>query len=616
LTTFIACDKIKEKWERVLNMKIMSIDTETTGLQFWKDKIFGISVSYYDVDKYWDIRTCDQSQLKLKLNDAMDKAEILVFHNAKFDIHFLREWGVNVPMDKVNDTMIRAALINEHRFKYDLDSLGADYLGSGKNDHIYTELAAMFGGNTTRAAQMKNLHKAPVQLVEPYAKRDTRLTLDLWHVQESEIKSQELERVQKLEMDLLPVLVDMERRGVKVDIDKAAQSMGWCGKEIDQQKQKLNDIAGFNVNPNPSGSIHKLFEPKQNKSGAWVLIDGTPAPSTNAGKASINADVLRVMKHPAAALILDVRKLMKMKDTFLKGHILGHHDNGIIHANFNQTKGDNDAGTGTGRLSVNNPALQQIPKRDKKIAAIVRSIFIPDAGQVWNCTDWSQMDFRIFAHYLNDPIISKQYDDNPDSDFHQIAADITGLPRSPRYSGDANAKQINLGLVFGMGSGTMAEKMGLPYTWSNYNGHKYKKPGQEAEAVFNKYHSAIPGVKSLLNRASSVAKSRGYVKTVMGRRLRFPGGQFVHKAGGLVFQGSAADALKVKLVEIHDMLKGTEGRLLLNVHDEFDLSLPKGGGFSDKITEVVHDFGKNSVINFNIPIRSSSGKGKNWWKAC
>ncbi len=439
----------------------------------------------------------------------------------------------------------------------------------------------------------------------------------MWQWQEIEIAEQNLRRVADLEKDLIKVIIDIERGGVRVNLDKSEKAATEIDVRAKIMQKQLDDMAGFPVNANPSASIHKLFAPKQNEAGIWILSDGTPAEKTEGGKASINADVLRDMKHPAAKLILSLRKMIKTRDTFIRGHILSYHNNGMIHANYNQAKSENDRGTGTGRLSVNSPALQQIPARDKDIASVVRALFEPDEGQEWGCWDWAQMDFRMMAHYVKNPIILKAYADDPDTDFHKLAAELTGLPRSPRFAGDANAKQINLGLVFGMGMGKLAWEMGLPYTMSEYRGKAYMKPGPEAEAVFERYHAAIPGVQDMLKLASSIAKDRGYVQTIMGRHIRFPGGRATHKAGGLIFQGSAADALKVKLIEVHKELKGTGSRLLMNVHDEFDISLVTGDtALQQRVSKILTTFdGVDTPINFRVPIRAELAVASNWWDA-
>jgi DNA polymerase I-like protein with 3'-5' exonuclease and polymerase domains len=413
----------------------------------------------------------------------------------------------------------------------------------------------------------------------------------------------------------------MEKRGVRVDIDEAETALVKLEKDTESRRHELNKLAGFEVNPNPSNSIKELFKPKL-VDGHWQLVDGTMAEKTEAGAASIDADCLRRMKHPAADLILRLRKMIRTKDVFLKGHILGHHDNGVIHANYNQTKSDNDKGTGTGRFSINDPALQQIHKRDIDIASVVRSMFIPPEGYDWTCNDWAQMDFRVFAHYVKNPKILAMYAEDPHTDFHKLCADITGLPRSPRFAGDANAKQINLGLVFGMGQGKLAAEMGLPYTIETDNrGKEWLKPGQQAIEVFNTYHSNIEGVKDMLDNATAVARSRGFVRTIMGRHIRFPKGMFTHKAGGLIFQGSAADALKVKIIQLDDYYeasKGEKGYLCLNVHDEFDSITPQGrDDVRMEVSRIVTDFhSEDQPIKFRVPIVTDQGFGANWWEAC
>lgn len=594
-------------------------DLETTGLKFWSDSAFALAISTPDGKDYClDLR---ERMAVEWVQKELPKAKAIANHNLKFDLHFL--WDLGFKYDgPIHDTMIYAALLDEHLLKYDLDYLGTKYVGVGKETSIYEELAKLFGGAPTKNAQAKNLHRAPWPMLSNYAVQDTRTTMALLQWQLPEIEKQELQRVAALEMDLLPVLLEMEHYGVRVDLDAAERAVHNITGQVALKQRLLNDLAGFTINPNPSGSIKQLFKPQyvgDEKTGHWVLCDGTIADKTEAGAASINADCLRRMKHPAAKMILDLRQLLKTRDTFLNGHILGHHHDGIIHANFNQTKSDNDLGTGTGRLSCNSPALQQIHKRNKEIASVVRAIFIPDYGQDWYCRDWSQMDFRVFAHYVNNPRINSLYASDPDLDFHQMVADMTGLPRSMTPDIKGNAKQINLGLVFGMGEGKLAQEMGLPYTTEMRRGKEILIPGEEALEVFEKYHENVPGIKGLLSKAGAKAKAVGFVKTVLGRRIRFPGGQFTHKAGGLIFQGSAADALKVKLVEIHRALKGTDARILLNVHDEVDTSMPKGAE-GDRLNKVVGEIyecfdGERTPIKFRVPIRSSSGIGPNWWEA-
>lgn len=600
---------------------VVSYDTETTGLRWWSDKIFGVSIAVDGACWYWDVRKTPQVLDWLRKD--IPRVRKLVAHHAKYDWHFSREAGIVFPEGRVECTMIRAALIDEHRLTYDLDSLGKDYVGVGKDTSIYEKLAAMFGGKPTKQAQGANFYRAPESLMSPYAKQDADTGLKLWQAQELLIDQQELRRPHAVEMRLLPAIVRLEHHGVRVDIPAAERAVDKIDVEARHLQKELDGLAGFCVNVNSGPQMHKLFAPVESRTAdgtkLWTLSDGTPAELTDGGRASIDADCLRRMKDPRAVRVLDLRKMMKARDTFLKGHILGHHHNEYVHANFNQTKSEGGVGTGTGRLSVNDPALQQIPKRDKLMAAIVRAVFLPDRGDDWVCNDWAQMDFRIFAHYVNIPDIIAMYRSNPDTDFHSLAATLTGLPRSPRFAGDPNAKQINLGLVFGMGKGRLAQEMGLPYTVEpNGRGGTWIKPGAEAEAVFEQYHGNIHGVDDFLKDASSVAKSRGYVKTIIGRRIRFPRGQFTHKAGGLIFQGTAAEALKQKIIELDAYFQSEDdaGTLLLNVHDEFDCSIPKGRvDVHAEISRIVTGFGPDDEISFRVPIRTEQGVAENWHEA-
>ena len=604
---------------RIDHAPVMVVDTETTGLKWWEDRLFGISVALPDFSGYWDVRT-DPGVLQW-LNDlvAERRVDTWVGHNLKFDLHFLREAGVAIPLDRIDCTMVRAALISEHEPVYTLDFLARKYCGMKKEEEIYTEMAQIFGGRATRNAQMPNISRAPESMVARYAIQDAVVTLALYNWQVPEIERQDLYRVHRLERDLMPVIMDMEEQGVRVDVEQAERAVRGLSVRIDELQRGLNTLAGFEVNPNPSGSIVQLFKPTLGEDGEWYLNDGTRADKTDGGKASINADCLRRMKHPAATMILDLRKALKTRDTFLKGHILGHQHDGIIHCNYNQTKNDAEAGTGTGRLSITNPALQQIPSRDQHIKSLVRPIFKPDFGADWLGLDWSQFEFRVANHYGQVPAILQAYAQNPDLDFHQLVSDMTGIPRNAQYAGGPSSKSINLGLAFNMGSGRLAQECGLPYTEEKGpNDNIYLKAGPEAMALFDKYHAANPGMRNTAQKASSIAKERGSVHSIMGRRLRFPGGQFVHKASGLIYQATSADCMKLKLIELHKYLNAEAcGRLLLTVHDEVGISLDSDS--SSKATEVARIYttfdGVECPIRLRVPITCEWGVGEDWYSA-
>ena len=600
---------------------VVAVDIESSGLHWYRDKMFGVAVAVQDGDGtqsgYWDIR--EQPRVMDALREQLPRVRRMVNHNIKFDCHFLMNEGVQVPLDRIECTMVRAALINENELSFSLDALCKKYIGEGKVD-IWGELAKLFGGASTRAVQISNLHRAPSSLTARYAAPDPALALRLWLWQEEEIKKQGLQQVWDLERRVTPVLVQIERQGVRVDVERAKKSMVDVDRLVAHAQKELNRVAGFEVNANSPVQMRKLLRVHKETDGRWYA--GTRIlETTDGGEASISADVLRSLAAQGdarAQTALNIRKLIKAK-SFLKDHILGHEVRGRVHPNFNQARGESGLGTSTGRFSVNDPALQQIPSRDVEIAAIVRSCFIPEPKHKWFCIDWSQFEQRWFGHYAQDPTMLAKFKDDPKADFYQVVSDLTGIPRNPQRAGGVNSKQLVLGLIFGMSTGRMASEIGLPYTvQQGKDGREYLEPGDEARELMTKLYGAIPGIRNFLDQASSIAKARGYVKTIMGRHIRFPHGRFTHKAGGLVLQGSAADAMKVKMVEISEMLRGTGAAMLLSVHDEIDIDLSAENirELTERISVMYTKFdGDDTPIKCRVPIICSSRAAENWHEA-
>jgi len=599
--------------------KTHAFDTETTGLQYLVDKVFGFSVSTPKGDYYYDIRKTPKA-----INWYNDQVKnfngTIVCHNASFDYRMSSFSGFKLPINQIDDTVIRACLIDEHLREYSLDYLCKKYLGEGKYGDIYRELADIFGGLATRNVQMPNLQHAPEHVVSPYAKMDTRRTLELYDWQTNEIKRQGIERIVEFELGLMPQFIKTEMHGIRVDLDYAEQAIKKITPKIDETQTRLNHIAERVLNVNSTPQVRDLFKPIQLANGNWTTENGKPMPSTGAGKASVNAEFLRSMEgDERAELVLKVRSDIKTRDTFLGKHVLEHALGGRVYPTINQSKGE-DGGTGTGRLSYSGPALQQIPSRRKEIAAIVKPCFLPDEGQVWVDCDMASFEVRVFADLVNNLEIINAYAQNPTMDLHQFVADITGLVRNATYSGQPNAKQLNLSMIFNSGNGAIAEKMGMEYTHESFvprgkteaDRVHYKKAGIEAMNVINEYHDRLKGIKELAEDCTETALDVGYVETYHGRRLRFPRGFKAYKASGLKIQATAADFNKDNWAKIGDILDGTEGHLLLNTHDSYGLSLPEDwrplyGEIKKSIEE------KNRC---RVPlVLDWSGAGRNWWDA-
>lgn len=595
----------------------IGFDTEGTGTKWPTDRLFGFSVATPDGSTiYLDIR--HHGNAIDWFNDEMSRFQgIVICHNASFDYKMSESSSLYLPLDRLDDTVIRQCLIDEHEHSFSLDYLSDKYLGERKESEIYEELARLFGGRATRGVQMKNLHLASPEVVAPYARKDALLALRLWEWQQAEIKKQEIEKICAFERRVMAPLIKAEMRGIRVNPTLAEQAMAKLTLIIDSEQAELNALVGRDLNVNSPKQVKEVFSPKQDERGEWVTDSGVYLPMTGSGNASMDAEVLRGMENDRRAqLILSVRSTIKTRDTFLGGHVLGHMVGGRVYPNINQNKGE-DGGTGTGRLSYTDPALQQIPSRNKKVASIVKPVFLPDEDCDWLSLDANSYEVRTFAHLVNNQMILDRYAADEMADFHQMVADLTGLPRNATYSGQANAKQLNLSLLFNSGRGAIAEKLGLPWEWSSFrNGDKvfkYKRAGPEADAVIDLYHQRVPGVKELADRAKGAAEAYGYVQTKHGRRLRFPNGWKTYKASGLAIQATAADLNKEMWIVTENL--GMGRHLIMNVHDSYELNVPKGTDAVALKNELQSQWRERAPW-FRVPlVLDLNGIGATYWEA-
>ncbi len=595
---------------------VIAIDAETTGLVYPRDRAFSFAITTTDMRSgYFDIRR--NPEVIDWLNDGFKKFKgLIVNHNIAFDYKMLYQVGIRMPITQLEDTCTRACLINEHLMSYSLDDLSKKYLKEKKVSDIYESLAEIFGGSATRKTQIKNLKDAPPDIVAPYAKRDTELALRLWQWQEQEIEEQGIRQIVDFERSLMPTLIRAQMRGIKVNPDQAYEAMDRLTDQIVPLQDRLEELAGSGFNSNSPKQMREFLKPTQDDSGQW-WCKGEKIEATKTGNPSLGADSLRTIDSEETRLILNLRSLIKTRDTFLAGHVLGHEVNGRVYPTINQNKGE-DGGTGTGRLSYVDPAMQQIPSRDKVKAAVVKPIFEPDDDMVWVDSDKASFEVRVFAHLVNDQHINDQYQKNPNADFHQMVADLTGLVRNATYSGQPNAKQLNLSMIFNSGNGAIADKMGMSWDWESFTPRgstelvTYKKAGVEAMEVIENYHRRLPGVKALATKAQRLAENRGYIKTHHGRRIRFPKGYKSYKASGLAIQATAADINKQNWMIIEEVLGG-RGHLILNTHDSYSLCLPPD--WKEIFQEIKREV-ENNYPWFRVPlILELSGYGPNWWEA-
>lgn len=606
----------------------IAIDTEGTGLRYPIDYAFAFGIAVPGKAIAIDLRTNENAVDWINRELAAYPGKIYA-HYASFDYRMAHRAGIRIPLEKLHCTSVQACLINEHEASvfpwtrsapgnYSLDYLAQKYCGIGK-DHSFEDKARAFFGSPkmSRDTIMSRIAELPWDIVGPYLEQDCVATLALAEWQEKEIERQNLHKIVAFEHRVMPELIKAEMRGVHVSEERAMAAIPKMDEQVSEAQWKLNNVAGKEVNVNSNPHIIQLLDPKY-RDGEW-WVGNEMIGTTAAGKPSFKGDILKNLNHPAASMVTELRSLLKTRDTFLKKHVLEHSVNGVVYPTINQAKGD-EGGTGTGRLSYVDPALQQIPARNKKVASIIKPCFIPPPGMKWLEPDLQSFEVRIFAHLVaayNDHLVHV-YEQDPKTDFHQMVADMTGLVRNAEYSGQPNSKQLNLSMIFNQGKGATAAKMGMPWEWAEFETVEYGKPktiryqkaGPEAEAVIELYHRRVPGVRELAERCKKAAEKHGAIETAFGRRLRFPKGYKSYKASGLLIQATAADRNKENWLLIGEAL-GNDGHLILNTHDSYSTAVPEDW-------RPVYKRMKDAIESprLRVPlILDLDGVGGDWWSA-
>ena len=524
-----------------------------------------------------------------------------IMHNAAYDAGWLLASGFQVN-GRIIDTMVAAPLLDENRFSFSLNSLGFEYLKETKSEQALKDAAGDFGVHAK-----KELWKLPAMYVGAYAEQDAALTLKLWNHFKILLRKEEVDSIFTLETDLLPIIVELTRKGIRFDRDK-------CEKQIEAMRRKeekclsdIKKIAGVKVDIWAAASIATAFDKL-----------GIQYPKTNTGLPSFTRSFLDNHPHPISKMIVEARELNKTHGTFLTPYLNFSAKDGRIHPHVNQIRSD-DGGTVTGRLSMANPNLQQVPARHEIIGPLVRSLFLPEEGQLWAANDFSSQEPRLLVHYatlLGLPgaeTVAQAYRENPDTDFHQMVADMAGIERK-------QAKTIGLGLMYGMGKQKLANQLDIPL--------------EDASELIGTFHSKVPflrgTVDAVMKRIEHNA-SGGAIRTLLGRKCRFPLWEPVewgvnkalpydeailkygprikramtYKGLNRLIQGSAADQTKAAMIALHK----AGFRILLQVHDEIALSVDN----QDQAKEAAEIMAK--AVNLEVPSRVDVEAGPSWGEA-
>ena len=545
--------------------------------------IIGIAVAAGEYQGYFPIRHANGHNLDPKFTMRWLKKQLsvpdmnVIMHNATYDAGWLRAEGIEIK-GKIIDTMITGALVDENRWSFGLDSMARDYISQRKDEKLL-QAAAKEWGIDPKA----EMYKLPPKYVGAYAEQDAVATLKLWDALKPILEEEKLWDIWHLETDLIPCLLDMRTNGVQVDLDKAEQNKKLIREKTSVLREFIHKEAGQEIDIWASASIQKMFDELQMQ-----------YPTTEKGAPSFTKDFLA--NHPAKVCqaLVKLREFDKADSTFIDS-ILRHAHNGRIHTELHSTRRD-EGGTVTGRFSSSNPNLQQIPARDKEIKKLIRGLFVPDEGYKWGSFDYSSQEPRLLVHFaasvggvhrhdMVDEIV-KEFNTG-DVDLHQMVADLAGISRK-------EAKTVNLGIMYGMGVGKLSNQLDIPK--------------EEARGLMDKHEAKVPFVKSLADMANQRASKQGQIRTLLGRKCRFPLWEpkqfgmgkplphdeaqkeygpmikraFTYKALNRLIQGSAADQTKKAMLDCYK-----EGLTpMLTVHDELCFNI-ESQEQADKIKEIM-----------------------------
>ena len=567
-------------------------DTETTNIDVYSAELVGLSFAIKAHEAWYLPMPADRDECQKRLELLRplfeDENIMKIGQNLKYDISMLAQYGIKVK-GRLFDTMLAHYLLEPEQ-RHNMDYLAEAYL-----DYITIPIEDLIG----KGRQQRSMREVPVEQVKEYAAEDADITLQLYEKLSPMLKENGVEKLlNDIEMPLVPVLSRMEANGVKIDTENLKQISDEFGRQIQQVEERIYEAAGmpFNIaSPKQLGEV--LFEK--------LRID-EKAKKTKTGQYATGEDVLQKLshKHPIIQMILDYRSFTKLKSTYLDAlPALVNPKDGLIHTSYNQ------AVTATGRLSSNNPNLQNIPVRTAQ-GREIRKAFVPRSEHyTLLAADYSQIELRIIAHLSQDPAMVADF--NLGHDIHAAtAAKVFHVPMDQVTKEQrSRAKAVNFGIIYGMSAFGLAERMELSRS--------------EAADIIKKYFEEYAGIKEYMNRSIALARERGYAETILGRRryLRDINGSnsvvrgFAERnAINAPIQGSSADMIKIAMIGIHKEMERLQmqSKMILQVHDElvFDAHLDE----LDTLKAIVNDKMVNA-LPLSVPVIVEMNTGANWLEA-
>lgn len=586
-------EKRKEIIQKLLTTEILSIDTETTGTEPMEAELVGMSFSDTENRAYYVPVPANRDEALKIVNEFRPLYEnensMKVGQNIKYDMIILQNYGVQVK-GKLFDTML-AHYVLQPELRHNMDYLAEIYL------HYQTiHIDELIG---SRGKNQKSMRDLPPEDVYRYACEDADVTLKLKNILEKELKEQSVEHLfYEIEMPLVPVLVNIESNGVRIDTEALKQSSEHFTLRLQEIEKEIYALAGdetFNISsPKQVGEV--LFDKLK-------IVE--KAKKTKTGQYVTSEEVLESLrnKHEIIGKILEYRGLKKLLSTYIDAlPQLINPRTGHIHTSFNQ------AVTATGRLSSSNPNLQNIPIRDED-GKEIRKAFIPDDGCEFFSADYSQIELRIMAHLSQDKnmvdAFLSGYDIHASTAAKIYKVDINDVTADMRRK----AKTANFGIIYGISVFGLAERMNVPR--------------QEAKELIDGYFETYPQVKEYMDRSIQVARENGYVETIFHRKRFLPDinsrnavvrGYAERNAINAPIQGSAADIIKVAMALIYQRLQSNnlKAKMILQVHDELNFSVPEA---EKEIIQKIVIEEMERAYHMLVPLKADFGWGKNWLEA-
>ena len=584
---------IKLLVELINKQKEICFDTETTGLDVYKDFIVGISLSFNKNNAFYVPIDKNFEEAKIKLNLFLpffnNNLILKIGHNLKFDILMLRRYDIKVK-GPLYDTMIAHYLL-QPEISHKLDDLSLFYL-----NYKPVQIIDLIG---KKGKFQKNMRDVELTVISEYAGEDADVTFQLKSILDSELNKNNLNHLfNEIEMPLLDVLVDIEVKGVKIDINALNKYALEIRDQIIKLEKDIFSLAGneFNISsPKQLGDV--LFE--RLKITEDVKVTKTQQYSTDEETLS-----KLINNHPIIEKILTFKLLKKLLSTYVEAlPLLVDTTTNRIHTSFNQTV------TSTGRLSSNNPNLQNIPIRDER-GREIRKSFIPENSEnIIVSADYSQIELRIMAHLSEDNNMIEAFIQG--EDIHaSTASKIYNIPISDITKEQRrNAKTANFGIIYGISGYGLSQRLNIS-----------KK---EANDLIEGYFKLYPGVKDYMDRVISSAQKNGYVETIFSRKRFLPDigsknsivrGMSERNAINAPIQGSAADIIKIAMIKINNEFKDKNllSAMILQVHDElvFDV-LSEEAELVKKIVKKEME----QAVKLKVPLIVDLGAGMNWLEA-